>query len=402
MCQACSKPLLVWLASLILFLADAPAAVENLAPAGIASSSSTGFEGPPALANDGNRDGIYANGSVFHSAGGTGPGEWWEVDLGAEFFIDRILIFPREDVQQNSVRDFTLEIFDSTDELAWTGDFLPETTTMDDPWGSSQMSGVRGKRVRLTVKNPNFLPAPNFLTFAEFEVWGSSDPLPVNIAPTATLTSSTPGFGAMIDNGIDGDLAANFFANSEADGPVFHDDDAAIQGFYRLTFPADIAIGEVQFYNRIVNNVATTTTDYTISVLDSADSLVTSQQVTAMARDYDQVLDFGGATGRSILVEETNIGQFLAFSEIRILGSAAPDSGARFTSITIVDPETGELAFSAEIRPNTDYKFQRSRDLTAWIEINDDTSSPTGSVELMFTPAAGVGREFYRLTELGQ
>lgn len=66
---------------------QAAALVENLAPMGTATSSSTEFGGGAELANDGNRDGIFENGSVFHSAGAIGPGEWWEVDLGTEFHI---------------------------------------------------------------------------------------------------------------------------------------------------------------------------------------------------------------------------------------------------------------------------------------------------------------------------
>jgi hypothetical protein len=402
MSTATLKWTLVGLVALHVPKAPLSAQVVNLAPAGIAQSSSTGFGGPADLANDANRDGIFGNASVFHSAGGTGPGEWWEVDLGAEFFIDRILIFPREDVQQASVRDFKLEIFDASDELVWSGEFLPETNTMDDPWGSSQMSGMRGERVRLTLDNPNFSELPAFLTFAEIEVWGSDAPLPVNIAPEATLSSAAPGFGAVIGNGVDGDLAANFFAYSDADGPMFHDEVSPGQGFYRLDFPADITVGEVQFYNRIVNNIGTTTSEYRLSVIDSAGNSVASQLVTAAPRDYDHILDFGGVIGRAILVEESNPDEFLAFSEIRVMAASAPDNGARFTSITLADPETGELALSAEIKPNTDYFFERSSALGAWTEISDDISTPTGEVDLMYTPRVGVLREFYRLREQGR
>lgn len=375
------------------------AQTANLAPSGTATSSSTGFGGSPELANDGNRDGIFVNASVFHSAGATGPGEWYEVDLGSEFFLDRILIFPRTDQAQNSVRDFTLEIFDASDVLVWTSDFLPEASTGDAPWGTASMSGQKGQRVRLTLKSPNF-SAVNFLTFAEFEIWGSPNQLPLNIAPTATLSSSTPGFGAAIENGIDQDLAGNFFANTEEGGPVFHDDTSAGQGFYRLAFESPTTFNEVQLYNRVLGATATTTLAYRISILDGGDNLLTSREVTAEGTNYDHILDFGGVTGNTLLLEELDEAQFLAFSEIRILSGAPSALPVPAITDLEVNSQTGEVTISARVKPNTGYFLYSSPDLENWLNISDDIFSATDSATFTYIPAGDSEKLFFYLEEI--
>lgn len=68
---------------------------KNLAPAGLATQSSTGFEGPAKLAADGNTDGDYAKKSVSHCSQQDDP--WWEVDLKQEVPVDSIVVWNRTD-----------------------------------------------------------------------------------------------------------------------------------------------------------------------------------------------------------------------------------------------------------------------------------------------------------------
>ncbi|MDP6928974.1 MAG: DUF1553 domain-containing protein [Planctomycetota bacterium] len=69
---------------------------ENLARKGKARQISTGYDGRAELAIDGNTDGHYANAkSTTHTAAGDDP--WWELDLGSERGIDRVVIWNRTD-----------------------------------------------------------------------------------------------------------------------------------------------------------------------------------------------------------------------------------------------------------------------------------------------------------------
>jgi hypothetical protein len=69
----------------------------NIAPSGHASQSSTAFEGRAELAIDGNTEGHYFNGrSVSHTELTDNP--WWELDLGSEQPVDKIVVWNRTDV----------------------------------------------------------------------------------------------------------------------------------------------------------------------------------------------------------------------------------------------------------------------------------------------------------------
>ena len=72
--QRILKPLLALLAAAATSASAAPG--DNLALSGTASSSGDGFGSAFSDANDGNTDGNYNNGSVWHSA--VAPAEsWW-------------------------------------------------------------------------------------------------------------------------------------------------------------------------------------------------------------------------------------------------------------------------------------------------------------------------------------
>jgi len=67
----------------------------NVALKGKATQSSTDYEGPPNLGNDGNTNGDYAGKSVFHTKQEDNP--WWEVDLGATVDADEVVVWNRID-----------------------------------------------------------------------------------------------------------------------------------------------------------------------------------------------------------------------------------------------------------------------------------------------------------------
>ena len=92
---------------------------ENLAPAGKAKQVSTDFGGPAKYGNDGNTDGNYASKSVFHTAQGDNP--WWEVDLGKESFVDKIVVWNRMDAgTADRLKKFKVELFDEKRVLRWS------------------------------------------------------------------------------------------------------------------------------------------------------------------------------------------------------------------------------------------------------------------------------------------
>lgn len=92
---------------------------ENVARKGQASQSTTGFDGPAALAIDGNTNGDYAAKSVTHTAEGD-PNPWWEVDLLAPRPVDRVVVWNRTDNQTSDrTTNFRVVLLDDTRKVVW-------------------------------------------------------------------------------------------------------------------------------------------------------------------------------------------------------------------------------------------------------------------------------------------
>ena len=92
---------------------------ENLALSGIASQISTDFAGPAKYGNDGNTDGNYAAKTVFHTGRADNP--WWEVDLGKEEFLEKVVVWNRVDAgTADRLKKFKVELFDENRVLRWS------------------------------------------------------------------------------------------------------------------------------------------------------------------------------------------------------------------------------------------------------------------------------------------
>lgn len=90
----------------------------NVARAGEASQSSTGYGGDAGRANDGMTDGDYQKNSVSHTAGETDP--WWEVDLRKAVPVERIAIWNRTDNKLQSRLDgYRIELLDEGRKVVW-------------------------------------------------------------------------------------------------------------------------------------------------------------------------------------------------------------------------------------------------------------------------------------------
>ena len=67
----------------------------------------------PGLAVDGNTDGNYSNGSVFHSMAGSEIEPWWEVDLGKNYTITEVRIYNRTDCCDDRLSDVSIRLSDT-------------------------------------------------------------------------------------------------------------------------------------------------------------------------------------------------------------------------------------------------------------------------------------------------
>lgn len=112
----------------------------NVALQGQAEQSTTDYDGPAKLANDGNTDGRYFEAkSTTHSAVSDNP--WWEVDLQTLQPIDRIVIWNRTDGDVGSrLSNFQLSILDADRRVVWQQMIVEPPK----PQGEYAPSGIRG------------------------------------------------------------------------------------------------------------------------------------------------------------------------------------------------------------------------------------------------------------------
>ena len=115
--------------TLLVITTRASGAPVNLAPLGTATASSEGFGASASDGNDGNRNGAFGAGSVFHTQD-PDRAAFYQMDLGDSYYLDRIQVFPRTDVRQGSVKNFRLSVFSddgagSPGATVFTRDYVP-------------------------------------------------------------------------------------------------------------------------------------------------------------------------------------------------------------------------------------------------------------------------------------
>jgi putative heme-binding domain-containing protein len=97
----------------------------NVARRGKASQKNTAYGGDAGRAIDGNTSGTYGGGGQTHTQENTAS-PWWEVDLGAEFPIERVVVYNRTDGGLGSrLQGFTLQVLDQARGVVWQKRRIP-------------------------------------------------------------------------------------------------------------------------------------------------------------------------------------------------------------------------------------------------------------------------------------
>ena len=309
--------LLVRLFAFLALAVAVRAQLVNLATSGTASSSSADYGTIAADGNDGNRDGAYGNGSVFHTSNEAAQ-SFWQVQLPGVRYLDHIRIFNRTDAIQGSVGNFRI-IAKNGATTVFNQVFLPSNATDNNnsrAWGTSALRGVQADFVRIE-RVSQAVPGVNFLTFAEFEVWGTTtapDPL---ITP-ASINASPGGFSTVAADANDGDINGNY---NGPGFPIYHSLSSAVGQFWEMTLPTDYLVKSLLIFNRCE---AITTTVVKVSVLDAGGATVWTQNVDitlGAASPYKFGFSLApNAGGRKVRIETVN-SEFLTLAEVQAFGT---------------------------------------------------------------------------------
>lgn len=154
---------LISLASLL--MATAASAQTNLALTGVATQSSTSFNGPAWKANDGNTSGNYVFDSLSHTDFQAQP--WWQVALGADAAIDDVVVWNRTDCCAERLSDYTVSLWN--DGTMVGSQFFAGTSPVTQSFSF-------GALVADTVRVQ--LSGTHYLSLAEVQVYAATTPVP--------------------------------------------------------------------------------------------------------------------------------------------------------------------------------------------------------------------------------
>jgi hypothetical protein len=323
------------------------------------SGSSTGadFGATFSMGVDGNRDGNFGDGSVFYENAGTPP-LFYQVDLGANEYVNRIQFLPRTDTSQSVFGNFNISIFpdDGTGHPAATASysqnfntsyFGPEFATALP--GAATAGGANGRFVQITRLDNNF-----WLTFAEMEVVGASTPLTHTLSndialgkPVTLDAGDSAGFGSTNASGNDGDINGDFNAPSQgliltSAHPVFHTNNAWTTNnvYWQVDLGADTPLSYADLMARMGVN---STIEFEVEVYDHNMNLVDSlivdnSDVNGLTPGYDHAIDLTGVTGEFVRVTPGPAAgnSFLSFSELEVFAAVPEPSTLALAGIGVL------------------------------------------------------------------
>lgn len=136
--------------------------ISNVALGKETRQSSIAYRGDSFRAVDGNTSGNYGDSSVTHTDFQAAP--WWQVDLGAVYDVERVVLFNRTDCCGNRLSDFHVDYLDKDGRMIATKKHLGEAGVKTEI--ALAVSSVRTVRVQLD--------GTNALSLAEVQVWSGA------------------------------------------------------------------------------------------------------------------------------------------------------------------------------------------------------------------------------------
>ncbi|PWQ97151.1 discoidin domain-containing protein [Leucothrix arctica] len=157
------------------------------------------------------------------------------------------------------------------------------------------------------------------LSLAEVQVFGSEGVESTNLALTGTATQSTTAYSGVASRAIDGNTSGEW-----NEGTVTHTNATSTTAWWELELPQNSNLEQIVLFNR-TNCCTQRLSDFTVSVLDEAGSVVWSQ-LYAETPSPSLTISLT-ATGKTVRVSldgtATNTNVILSLAEVQIYGTVA-------------------------------------------------------------------------------
>ena len=311
-------------------ISNPPPSGDNLALNGIATQSSSNYGGIASRAIDGNTDGTWSKGSVTHTNKNLGYSQWWQVDLGKSFNLEKINIFNRKEAPERLTNYYVFvsdKPFSSSDinttinESSWNSGLVSQTA------GSPSIFKLNatGRYVRVQLKSQG-----EFLSLAEVEVFaGESTPPPTNqnIAINGTASQSSTSYGGIASRAIDGNTDGTW-NNASVTATDYNQ---RTSPWWQVDLGQSYKLTKINIYNR--KEVPERLTNYYVFVSDkpfsSSDINTTINEsswnsgLVSLTAGSPSIFNLN-ATGRYVRVQLKNH-DYLSLAEVQIFaGESTP------------------------------------------------------------------------------
>ena len=157
---------------------------KNMATVGKATQSSLGAGGSPERAIDSNKDGDFNKKGQTHTAEGSDPAPWWELDLGSAQAIDSVQIWNRSGLYER-LKGFKIELLDAERKPVFTRENNPA------PDGSITFTFAGKTEITMAGHDGKALPVPIL-----------PEPVPAGYRDPETFAFGKGDVVAMIGNGL--------------------------------------------------------------------------------------------------------------------------------------------------------------------------------------------------------
>ena len=286
---------------------------SNQALSGVASQSSTAFDGAAGLATDGNTNGSFSAGSVTH----TDPNDtqpWWQVSLSQRTDIENVVLYNRTN---NCCTDrlADVHVFISNDPF---GDATLDELLARTDLSHQFLAGVQGSQVELAADVSGQyvrvqLAGNGPLSLAEVEVNGVVSPAPptTDLLSGGTASQSSTAFNGAAGRAIDGNTNGSYNSGNS----VTHTDPSDGQPWWQVELIERADIELMRLYNRTDNCCTDRLMDVHVFVSDAPFGNATLNELLANNEIWHQYLD--GVQGSEV---ELNIGAIGKFVRVQLAG----------------------------------------------------------------------------------
>lgn len=307
--------------------------LTNLArePGAVASQSTTSNGGDANRAVDGATDGSLANqGITFTDT--TTDGNWWQIDLGTDRDVERIILHNRteDDGSKQRLSNFRVSVLDANGSELYGQDYHTVTGYVEASLTIDLPTVVKGRKVKVTLLGANLF-GDKALVMSEVEVigslsgQGSGSPLTylTNWTQQAGVNAiqSTTQSGKSASRAVDGNRNGLDFS-----GSVSQTATSDSNSWWQVDLGATRPVSRVVVYNR-TDQYASRLSNIRIILQDGAGANIAQQdfyEVEGYA-EYQLTWDVPyGLTAQKVKIERLGPARdgsnVLAFAEVEVLG----------------------------------------------------------------------------------